>query len=81
MAIQGEGWEMRLLGYRVSGWPPESRTLAVNQRRDQFDLKQVAVEHARRLQRLGWRGVEVNRVTTEFGEESVEPVAFEETPA
>lgn len=68
---------LRCLGFRVSGYPVPGKTERPwAKQSDDFELEHVATAHARRLEGLGWQGVQVHARMSEYGAEFLKPVNF-----
>lgn len=63
------------LGFRVTGQEPVG---PLARKTDDFELRQAAIECARKLEDEGWRFVTCSHVTrwTDDEEESLEPIDF-----
>lgn len=65
-----------LIGFRVSGYPPPAPFFNAKREGDDFALHQVAIEHAHRLHRMGWRGLKLDMVLREEGAERLQPMTL-----
>ena len=54
---------MELVGFRVYGVPPVRLGMGRQPKEDTFQLRHIAIEHARKLHDEGWDAVQCDEVT------------------
>lgn len=66
---------IKIRGFRVSGYAPRS-SFQSDRISDDFELRHVAIEHARRLNALGWRDVLLDAIVVEDGVQYLDNVQW-----